>query len=358
MCLNPKWIYKKGFYKQDNYRGIEGQFYELGTYSKCGCCSQCIAEKSNNWVIRNYYEERAHKKKCFITLTYENDPIILHRKDFQDFVKRFRTYLMRTTGRKAKVLKIGKNGEKKYIWKWLNFQKIRIFEAGEYGSRTLRPHGHIIIYGWKDSQAEYLDISKRGNIVYQSKIIQKIWGLGRTSYQSFNTKEAPYIALYNSPKETFKKAYKMNASKIKSLKRYAENHPKMDKKQRKNLINELNELEKELITSKAKYMLIKEFNAWSLALGWKEFEKEYYSEKIHDWKVYIGESQFVIPSPWVKKLANMGDIEAAEEMFRREREIEQAANEEEERLKNLNKTSERRKKEREGWTDKKDQYEF
>lgn len=320
MCLNPKWIYKKGHYKEDNYRGLKYQPYELGTYSKCGSCEQCINEKMNNWVIRNYYESKAHVEKCFITLTYAENGHILVKKDFQDFLKRFRINLDRTTG-----------------------EKIRMFEAGEYGTLYGRPHGHFIIYGWNDNNAKYLGINKKGQIMYQSKIIQESWGLGRTSIQPFSDYEIPYIALYETPQENFKRAYKLTKEKVKQLEGITRNNIRMPKNQKQNLYQTLNEAYEEMEKEKAKYKLIKEFNSWSLALGWEEFYNEYSKQPIYTWKEYIQEKEFVTPTPWVKKLANMGDIAAAEEMFRRERMIEQSINEDEERRKNRAKIAQQHK---------------
>lgn len=329
MCLNPKWIYKKGFYKEDNYRGMKGEFYELGTYSKCGSCEECINEKCNNWVVRNYYEEKAHKKKCFITLTYENSSFILVKKDFQDWLKRFRIHLDRTTG-----------------------EKIRMFEAGEYGTLKGRPHAHFIIYGWDDENAKYLGINKKKQILYQSKIIQDTWGLGRTSLQRFNEHEIPYITLYDTPQGTFNKAYKLNMQRVKKLREMALKSIK-NENQRKNLIKELIIAEKELEDEKKKYKLVKEYNSWSQSLGWEEFYKEYCKQNNYAWVEYIEGKEFATPSPWVKRLANMGYIDAAEEMKRREQLITQSQTEEEERAKAIIKVATRKKQKILEWNDKK-----
>lgn len=322
MCLNPKWIYKKGNYKESNYRGNKGDFYEIGTYSKCGHCEQCIAEKANNWVIRNKYESEANEKKCFITLTYKNNPIILVRKDFQDFMKRLRINLIRS-------------GYK---------NKIRMFEAGEYGEKSNRPHGHIIIYGWEANDLNYLGINKKENILYKSKLIEKTWGLGRTSYQKFDEHEAPYIALYNTNKEEFKKAYILTRQNIKKLKEHLNKKSILwNKNQRENIYNQLKEYEKQFENEKKKYIAVKEFNSWSIALGWNEFLNNYHENYIFE--EYIEEKTFVTPTPWVKKLANLGSENAKAEMFRREEEIKQSQTEEEEAIKNKFLIIERRKKE-------------
>lgn len=309
---------------------MKGEFYEIGTYSKCGHCEQCINEKCNNWVIRNYYEEKMHNRKCFITLTYEKNPFIIVRKDLQDFMKRLRIELDRTSG-----------------------EKIRMYGCMEYGELNNRPHGHVIIYGWEDGKAKYLDINKRKNIVYQSNLIQKVWGLGRTSYQPFYENEIPYLTLYDTPAEKFSKAYKLTREKCKKLRELSRSAT-MPENQRKNLLAELAFQEKKFEEEKNQYRLVKEFNTWSIALGWESFYDYYAKQNKYTFKEYIQDKEFVTPSPWVKKLANMGDMPAILEMQKRQEEIEQSANENEEYMKNYLKIIDRRKKEILDWSDKKD----
>lgn len=109
MCLYPRKISRNGKYKENNYNGKKGEEYNISVFAKCGTCIQCMAEKANNWVIRNFYESQKHKNICFVTLTYKENPIILIKRHLQLFCKRLRK-------------KISKNGA-----------KIRFFSAGEYG---------------------------------------------------------------------------------------------------------------------------------------------------------------------------------------------------------------------------------
>ena len=354
MCNNPKWIYKKGFYKENNYRGYKGQAYEIGTYTKCGACSICLAEKANNWVVRNHYESKSQEKKCFITLTYKENPYILIRKDLQDFIKRFRFEINKEYYKKLNNVKKGLKGDQLKSWKEDHeneFIKTRIFYAGEYGTAKGRPHFHVIIYGWEDENIEYLDINKKWNILYKSPIIEKVWGLGRTTYQKFGDKEIPYITLYNTAQEEFKRAYKITFEKAKQIENIIKNKP-MDEGQKKNLQSCLYEIKDWLDTQKEKYYLIKEFNGWSIALGWEEFEKQYNKSDKYAFVEYVENCEFVTPSPWVKKLANLGDIQAKEEMLRRENLIIQSANETEESQISKFKEQQRRKKERLEWQEK------
>lgn len=335
MCLNPKWIYKKGNYKEDNYRGKKGQFYELGTYSKCGCCEECVNEKSNNWAIRNHWESQGHDRKCFVTLTYRDNPYILVRKDFQDFMKRLRINLDRTTG-----------------------EKIRMFYAGEYGSLYGRPHAHILIYGWDDKDMKYIGMNKRKNLLYQSELIQETWGLGRTTIQEFVDEEIPYTALYATPKESFARAYKLTRPKVKALKEMAMSNY-INQAQRRNLFEELDNAIEIMEKEKKQYYAIKEFNSWSQALGWEQFKKHYDELPKKVFEEYIGDKTFVTPTPWVKKLANQyGDKAAAEEMFKREMLIGENKTQAEEEAYHQLKVGARKKQEILQWNDEKTKVEF
>lgn len=353
MCLNPKWIYKKGNRKKTNYKGIEGEPYEVGTYSQCGYCTQCLNLKANNWVIRNYYESKLWKKIAFITLTYKNSPKFIIKKDGQDFMKRLRRKIEYEFEKKYKAIK-GTALYKELKKEFKEENAIRMFTAYEYGDLNGRPHIHIILYNFEDIEKKYLDINKRGNILYVSKLIQETWGLGRTSIQTVeNLAQLEYLSLYETPKESFKKAYKMNMDKIKIFK---ENSRRVipNQKYRKHWLKALQGFEKTLKKSKEKYLLIKESNTWSTALGWESFYDEYAKEQIHDFKVYIEGKEYVTPTPWLKKLANMGDIDAKNELLRREEQLRKTAeNEKMEVAKNQSKLFGRRKKEIFEYNDKK-----
>lgn len=72
-------------------------------------------------------------RACFLTLTYDNDHIVnysLDKRHVQLYLKRFRFGLRKTD------------------------IKIKYYLAGEYGSKTSRPHYHLIMFGMYPS--EYL----------------------------------------------------------------------------------------------------------------------------------------------------------------------------------------------------------
>jgi hypothetical protein len=125
---------------------------------RCGICMACRKKKQDDWAIRIMHEAAINSNNSFYTLTYSDDNMFdssLHRKDMQLFLKRLRFNL--------------------------GYIKIRYFGCGEYGSKTLRPHYHLIIFG----------IGKE----YQS-IVEKSWEKGFVSGGDVNIRTAMYCAKY------------------------------------------------------------------------------------------------------------------------------------------------------------------
>lgn len=373
MCTNPKLIQKKGNAKKSTFRRQEGEYYELSIFAECGDCPECKSKKANNWVCRNYYESKECKEKCFITLTYKNSPYFLIKKDVQNFIKRFRWELNKDylkeyafIQRKVKKPWINEDQQKEILDEWKRMHaneyiKTRVFYAGEYGSamRTARPHFHIIIYGWEDKEARAIRINKKNNIVYKSDFIEKVWGKGITSYQPFGDKEAPYIALYNTAQEEFKKAYKLTRAKVNKLKNQIYGSKNWDESQKKTMYETLNEALTEMENNKKEYYAIKEFNGWSIALGWEGFIKQYVNQDKYAFKEYVLGAEYDTPSPWLKKLANeYGDISAAQEILRREENAEQPRNVKEARRNAMVRLMTKKKDDLLKWADEKNEIEL
>lgn len=94
----------------------------------CGHCPFCSATRRSDWALRLHYEAKLHDHKSFVTLTYadphltwKNSKPQLVKRDLQLFFKRLR--------------------------KNLRGEKIRYYAVGEYGSKTLRPHYHVLLFG-------------------------------------------------------------------------------------------------------------------------------------------------------------------------------------------------------------------
>ena len=108
----------------------------------CGQCLPCRINKARIWANRLDLEGRLHNDKIFVTLTYSDEHIpennSLSKKHTQDFFKRLR----RVTAK-----------------------RLRYYCAGEYGTKTDRPHYHYIIYG--------IGVSSESEL-----LIQQCWPFG------------------------------------------------------------------------------------------------------------------------------------------------------------------------------------
>lgn len=120
-----------------------------------------------------------HELNCFITLTYNDEYLpfdskfgkpTLCKKDLQDFMKRLR--------------------------KSLEPLKVRYFACGEYGSKGSRPHYHLILFGYKPSDFVYLKTTAKGEIIYRSSWLEKLWLFGFSSVGDVTVDSAKYCAKY------------------------------------------------------------------------------------------------------------------------------------------------------------------
>jgi len=92
----------------------------------CGRCAFCLATRRSDWSTRLEYEAKKWVTKTFITLTYADAHLYfrnglsqLRKCDLQLYFKKLR--------------KAG--------------YRLRYFAVGEYGSRTFRPHYHVLLFG-------------------------------------------------------------------------------------------------------------------------------------------------------------------------------------------------------------------
>lgn len=160
----------------------------------CGQCIECRLNRSRKWADRCMMELQYHKQSWFVTLTYDNDHIpknpmydletgevyaengTLVKKDLQDFMKRLRSAYAYS----------GKDN------------KLRFFACGEYGSETMRPHFHLILFGLELDNDD-LSLYKRniqGDNLYNSKLISSCWKNGFSVVGEVTWETCAYVARY------------------------------------------------------------------------------------------------------------------------------------------------------------------
>lgn len=156
----------------------------------CGQCLECRLEYSRQWANRCMLEAKDHKDNCFITLTYDD----LHLP-LADSVNSL-------TGECTKVKTLVKRDLQlflKRLRKYVEPEKIRFFACGEYGDISVRPHYHLIIFGWdpRNLLNDCSLISKADGInYYSSEILTKLWTYGNNLVGSADWNSMAYVARY------------------------------------------------------------------------------------------------------------------------------------------------------------------
>ena len=132
MCLHP-------FIKYDKEKMTRFQMLP------CGKCIPCKINRTIEWCIRLEYEMLENKHSCFITLTYDDEHLPkdnnLHKKDLQNFLKRFRE----SVPQYIKYYAVGEYGEEEKNY----FSPNGILPHG-------RPHYHLIVFGIDENNCEEL----------------------------------------------------------------------------------------------------------------------------------------------------------------------------------------------------------
>lgn len=162
---------------------------ELATFQlPCGKCLDCRLDYARQWAVRCVHEAKMYgDNNAFITLTYDKakleSPKLIYA-DFQKFMKKLRK---------------------------LQDAPMGVFVTGEYGgppkilpnglvTEGYRPHWHAIIFNWRPSDGVYSYSNKRGDLVYTSATLDKIWGKGRSEFGSVTFHSAGYVARYAAKK--------------------------------------------------------------------------------------------------------------------------------------------------------------
>lgn len=132
----------------------------------CGQCLGCCLERSRQWAVRIMHEASLYDHNCFITLTYERNPVDLDIRHVQQFYKRLR-----------------------------KLHRVRHFSCGEYGTLNKRPHYHACIFGY-DFPDKLLLKESNGNKLYSSAELSRLWGWGFCTVGNLSFDSAAYVARY------------------------------------------------------------------------------------------------------------------------------------------------------------------
>lgn len=158
------------FKKSDSETGV-------GIKIPCGKCPGCKLEHSRQWAVRCMHEKRLHTESAFLTLTYADDRLpagnTLVLADLQNFMKRYRDYVFQRTGKTG----------------------LRFFACGEYGSRTSRPHYHVLLLNSDLMDKRIVKSGSEYNL-YDSPALSRLWTMGHHAIGDVTFESAAYVARY------------------------------------------------------------------------------------------------------------------------------------------------------------------
>lgn len=130
-CINPRMVFPS-----NDWDSVKDP-----VQVPCGKCIPCLVNRRTDWCFRLREEHKVSKSSHFVTLTYDQKHLpsdqSLDKKHLQDYLKRLRK-------------KDGTN-------------RIRYFAVGEYGSKSLRPHYHILLFNARAEDARVVWRDSRGN---------------------------------------------------------------------------------------------------------------------------------------------------------------------------------------------------
>lgn len=184
MCTKPltAFVNPEGGRPIFGYQGVKLGLTEM--HLPCGKCSECTKEYYQSWAARGSLELKKWETSLFLTLTYDDTHLpgdySLNKKDVQDFIKR---------------LKKAKGSSKE--------DPIRQIYCGEYGTQTLRPHYHVILFNCDFKDKKQRAVSS-GMPVYESEQLTKLWGKGFAQFGYADAGAIGYLFKYILKKKTKK----------------------------------------------------------------------------------------------------------------------------------------------------------
>jgi hypothetical protein len=128
----------------------------------CGKCPACLSRRTSVWTFRLKTHAKNAISSYFVTLTYDTRYVPISSRGFLTLDKRdVQLYFKRL--RKAHPK---------------NHEPLKYYLAGEYGSKTFRPHYHIILFN------------------AEIELIHKAWDKGEVHIGELTEASAAYTAKY------------------------------------------------------------------------------------------------------------------------------------------------------------------
>ena len=149
----------------------------VGYQFDCRRCLPCRLNIAQEKAIRCIHEAKMHEENIFLTLTYDQENLRSEKLIYSEF----KNFMRRVRDKRPEI-------------------KIPYMVTGEYGELNKRPHWHAIVFNYQPKDYIYKYTTKRGEKVYTSEELTKIWGKGNLEFGSVTIDSAGYVARYAAKK--------------------------------------------------------------------------------------------------------------------------------------------------------------
>lgn len=164
----------------------------------CGKCKGCRIDYSKQWATRCVLESLQYEYNYFLTLTYDDDHLLerCSRSNYQvdhmtgEVIEQFDSCSLNPDDLHRFMHDLRQLFDRKY-----GENGIRFFACGEYGSKTHRPHFHILLFNCNIRDLVIYKVS-RGNTLFNSADITKCWPYGFSVIGDLTYESCAYVARY------------------------------------------------------------------------------------------------------------------------------------------------------------------
>lgn len=146
----------------------------------CGQCIPCRVNYQRKKVTRLLLENKEHTDSAFLTLTYSDDFVPLGWASDGTVAETLNPDHLKRFFRRLRVA---------------IDHPYRYFAVGEYGTKTMRPHYHAILFGIGQSWLEHRTIEN-----HRRTNLEAVWGKGHVSTGELNEQRMRYCAQYTVKK--------------------------------------------------------------------------------------------------------------------------------------------------------------
>lgn len=149
----------------------------------CGKCIPCLSKNRSQWSFRLEQELKESISAFFVTLTYNDENLknSLVKRDIQLFLKRLRKASQAAVLNDLPPNHILVSKKEKVSQIALKGPNLRYYLVGEYGTKTFRPHYHLILF----------NLCKE-----HSSLIEKSWQMGHVHIGKVTPSSIAYVTKY------------------------------------------------------------------------------------------------------------------------------------------------------------------